>query len=268
MSWQDIGFNDNLSIATTGDQLDPQAFFNLTDEISGSKMTGVVTSKDARLKLDLDNNTLSFTKGVQQILLGNLPDGSFGFQFIDQNNKKIISLNEIEKFLAFDSSLILKRADDDSLILDQNGINSANNFILASHYNSSSIGGVGTTSASYLDAILDTATADPGYPISITLIKPTPVLILLWGRFDMDSSATNVGKPKAAICIDGITQAPTIGWEIGANVSMPNIRLSLSTHILTTLSTGKHTIQFKMLTTNSRSFNVYDFGITVLSLGK
>src|SRR3972149_5908345 len=95
MSYLDLGFSENLSIATigSGDQLDPLAFEQFTQEISGSKLSGLLQSQDGRVKVDLDNNTIIISDGiVERIRLGKQSDDSYGFLLKDQNGNTLIQV--------------------------------------------------------------------------------------------------------------------------------------------------------------------------------
>lgn len=99
MSYLDLGFNENLSLANTVDQpqqMDPLAFEQLTPQIPGAKLSGLIQSQDGRVKLDLDNNSLIISDGVvEAVRLGKLSDGTYGLLIKDKNGNKLMQMGDI-----------------------------------------------------------------------------------------------------------------------------------------------------------------------------
>lgn len=99
MSYIDIGYDENLNLiedSPVQDQgIDPQAFENFTDAISGSKIQGgILTSPDGKVKLDLETGAFIVNNGVQELVrFGILPDGNVGLLIKDQNGNTLLNVN-------------------------------------------------------------------------------------------------------------------------------------------------------------------------------
>ena len=75
-------------------QLDPLQFEQYTPEFSGSKITGVLSSQDGRIKIDLDNNTIIISDGVEErVRLGELSDDSVGLLIKDVNGNVLMQIS-------------------------------------------------------------------------------------------------------------------------------------------------------------------------------
>jgi len=265
MNYITAGYSDTLDRLEFNktQSIDPLQFDNFTDEVSGSKVqNGIIKISKEGSNLNLDNGLLNFTNGVSKISIGNLPDASFGLQFLNNNGEKILSLTDTEEILNLDKDFKIKNIDTDSVILDNNGIVGSGNFVLATYTQTI---GIGTGSNTYLDVPIDTGTAGSGYPLKINLPRPTSVLVLFTGQFGVDYDAVTPTTGEAAIFVDNVFYTPTNLFKLPADVS-PD-RKTLTTHKMINLSTGEHTITMRMKTTNA-GFNVYNFTISVISLGK
>jgi hypothetical protein len=122
MAYTDIGFDEFLlrkepgPAAQQDTQLDPLAFDNFVDQISGNKISGgILTSPDGRTKYDLDQGNFIVSNGVQDLInLGLLPDGSIGLLIQDSQGNILMKVSEGEMYLQ--SPLKTSRMD---LIADQ-----------------------------------------------------------------------------------------------------------------------------------------------------
>ena len=260
MAWDEIGFTVNLIrsdlLPAEGTVLDPLAFEQLAPEFSGGKLTGILQSQDGSVKLDLDNSSLLFKKGIQEIAIGKLSDGSFGFQMINENGKKILSLNELEKFIGLDSNFKILNIENNNIIIDNNGLVSGtsfeSNFVTAT-------GAQATTSDSFVDL------AVPQLPILIKGDKDIKTLV--FGSL----TVTNTAQVAEAMLTleNNVNVAQTFTYAtgtVGSSVKGTGTFISIIN-----LSPGNHTLKFRFRSVvNGSSVNVADITryIGYLILGK
>lgn len=123
MSWSDIGFNENLSVAEIGSQqLDPLAFEQFTQEISGSKLSGLLQSQDGRVKVDLDNNTIIISDGiVERVRLGKQADDSYGFILKDKSGNILIQFNDLVNLIQSPDTKLKLNFDNNNLTVSDDG---------------------------------------------------------------------------------------------------------------------------------------------------
>lgn len=90
MSYLDIGFTENLlreeTLPDQTQQLDPLQFDQFAPEFSGSKLTGLLQSQTGKLQVDLDNDVIIISDGVQERgRFGRQSDGTYGVIIRDKN---------------------------------------------------------------------------------------------------------------------------------------------------------------------------------------
>ena len=103
MSYLDLEFNDNLSLANSNDQpqqMDPLAFEQLTPQISGAKLQGLIQSRSGRLRLDLDNDTFIVSDGiVETTRFGKQDDDSYGLVVKNKDGNILMRVTTNENYL-------------------------------------------------------------------------------------------------------------------------------------------------------------------------
>jgi hypothetical protein len=109
MNYQDAGYDEFLTIVDRDQQdsgisssgMDPQAFDNFTDQISGSKIQGgLILSPDGRMRIDLDQGFLRVSDGVQDLVqLGVLEDGKIGMLIKASDGTVLMKVTSDEQFL-------------------------------------------------------------------------------------------------------------------------------------------------------------------------
>lgn len=104
-------------------ELDPLQFEQSTPEFSGSKLTGLIQSKDNRIKLDLDNNTLIISDGVvERIRLGKQSDDSYGFILKDKNGNILLQFNDLGNLIQSPDQNSKLDFDNNNYTVSENGI--------------------------------------------------------------------------------------------------------------------------------------------------
>ena len=97
MAWDQIGFTENLVREDTQgiqtQQVDPLQFEQNTPEFSGSKLTGLLQSRDGRVQVNLDENYIIISDGIQErVRLGKQSDGAYGLLVKDENGNQLMNI--------------------------------------------------------------------------------------------------------------------------------------------------------------------------------
>lgn len=122
MSWADIGFNENLSIADVGQQgqqLDPAQVEQMIPEMSASKLSGFIKSQNGQLQMDLDGNSFVVTDGVvERVRFGKLLDGTYGLLIKNNNDQTLMQIGEKNIIQSPDQAMLLDFDNTQFLIKD------------------------------------------------------------------------------------------------------------------------------------------------------
>ena len=127
MSWDNIGYNENLTrsenLPTDTQELDPLQFEQFAPEFSGSKLSGVLSSQDGRVKLDLDNNTIIISDGVvERVRLGRQSDDSYGIIIKDKNGNTLMQFNDARQIIQVGSENVQIDFDNEYILISEGGI--------------------------------------------------------------------------------------------------------------------------------------------------
>lgn len=86
-------------------EVDPLEFEQNTPEFSGSKLIGLLSSQDGRVKIDLDNNIIIISDGVvERVRLGKQADDSYGLIIKDINGNIIMQITGEINFIQSSNS--------------------------------------------------------------------------------------------------------------------------------------------------------------------
>lgn len=125
MSYLDIGFSENLSVAEIGQQnqqFDPLQIEQMIPEISGAKLSGLVRSQDGRLQMDLDNNSFIVTDGViERVRLGQQSDGTYGLLIKDNDGNDLMSIGEKNIIQSANKNFVIDIGNE-QFIVYENGL--------------------------------------------------------------------------------------------------------------------------------------------------
>lgn len=126
MDYEQAGFDGNLirpdNQMVAGQEIDPLAFEQLTQDISGSKLSGFIKSQDGQLQMDLDNNSFMVTDGVvERVRLGQLLDGTYGLLIKDNNDQTLIQIGSTNLIQSPDGSLLIDFDNTQLLVKDSGG---------------------------------------------------------------------------------------------------------------------------------------------------
>mgnify|MGYP001587424957 FL=1 len=126
MSYIDIGFTVNLIrsdlLPAEGEVLDPLAFEQLAPEFSGGKLTGILSSQDGKVKINLDENFIVISDGTEErARLGKLPDGSYGILIKDKSGNKLFEFGSINLIQAPSGNLQMDFDEERILVKDVGG---------------------------------------------------------------------------------------------------------------------------------------------------
>ena len=127
MSWDNIGYNENLTrsenLPTDTQELDPLQFEQFAPEFSGSKLSGVLSSQDGRVKLDLDNNTIIISDGiVERVRLGRQSDDSYGIIIKDKNGNTLMQFNDARQLIQVGSENVQIDFDNEYILISEGGV--------------------------------------------------------------------------------------------------------------------------------------------------
>lgn len=126
MSYLDVGFNENLIrqelLPDPSQQLDPLQFEQFAQEFSGSKLIGLLQSRDGKITIDLDNNTIIVSDGVvERVRLGKLADDSIGLLIKDINGNVLMQISGDTNIIQSSNKHMQLNFKDETLIVTDEG---------------------------------------------------------------------------------------------------------------------------------------------------
>lgn len=123
----DYGYNQYLQkggSTVPNSEVDPLQFEQFTQDVPGDKMfSGLVTSNDGKVVLDLENNVIRISDGaIDRVTLGSLPDNTIGILIKDDNGNIIMQVSgEVNFIKSSDGTLEYNFIDKRILMRDDDG---------------------------------------------------------------------------------------------------------------------------------------------------
>lgn len=114
-----------MSLSDNPNDISQYDFASQYQGISASQIiSGLLQSKNGRVKLDLDEETFIVSDGlVDRVRLGKLPDGSYGLLILDANGNTIMQISGNVNFIkSSDGSLEINFDNTQILVRNEGGL--------------------------------------------------------------------------------------------------------------------------------------------------
>lgn len=128
-TYLDYGFNKYLERSTnpssTPLEIDPLQFEQFTQDVPADKIfSGLLTSQDKKVIIDLENNVLRITDGTtDRITLGVLPDEKIGLLIKDKDNNILMQISEDVSYIQTpDGTMQLNFNDRRIIVKEESGL--------------------------------------------------------------------------------------------------------------------------------------------------